>query len=171
MTVINVKSKLSFNISDTIKACGPDIPDIVQQAFVNRLPLLSKVMSDFGLIIKMEFYYISKKYYPIYIETYYIKWTTTFWTCSRKRIFQRQILFHIYGSPKVGLIKLCGVTRRSLNPDLSRIPGPEFSKGVQTSQRTQLTSECNNRCTVCPRSSYPFYILTYYIKWDTTSWN
>ena len=23
---------------------------------------------------------------------------------------------------------------------------------------------------VCPRSSYPFYIVTYYIKWVTTSW-
>ena len=25
-------------------------------------------------------------------------------------------------------------------------------------------------CSVCPRSSYPFYITTYYIKWVTTSW-
>ena len=24
--------------------------------------------------------------------------------------------------------------------------------------------------TVCPGSSDPFYILTYYIKWATTSW-
>ena len=24
--------------------------------------------------------------------------------------------------------------------------------------------------TVCPRSSAPFYIVTYYIKWGTTSW-
>ena len=24
--------------------------------------------------------------------------------------------------------------------------------------------------TVCPGSSDPFYIVTYYIKWDTTSW-
>ena len=24
--------------------------------------------------------------------------------------------------------------------------------------------------TVCPRSSDPFYIATYYIKWVTTSW-
>ena len=24
--------------------------------------------------------------------------------------------------------------------------------------------------TVCPRSSDPFYIVTYYIKWVTTSW-
>ena len=27
---------------------------------------------------------------------------------------------------------------------------------------------CSN--TVCPGSSYPFYIVTYYIKWVTTSW-
>ena len=25
-------------------------------------------------------------------------------------------------------------------------------------------------CTVCPRSSDPFYVVTYYIKWVTTSW-
>ena len=24
--------------------------------------------------------------------------------------------------------------------------------------------------TICPRSSYPFYIVSYYIKWVTTSW-
>ena len=24
--------------------------------------------------------------------------------------------------------------------------------------------------TICPRSSYPFYIVTYKIKWVTTSW-
>ena len=24
--------------------------------------------------------------------------------------------------------------------------------------------------TVCPRSSEPFYIVTYYTKWGTTSW-
>ena len=24
--------------------------------------------------------------------------------------------------------------------------------------------------TVCPRSSAPFYVITYYIKWVTTSW-
>ena len=26
------------------------------------------------------------------------------------------------------------------------------------------------KCTVCPRSSDPFYIVSYYIKWGTTSW-
>ena len=25
-------------------------------------------------------------------------------------------------------------------------------------------------CTVCPRSTYPFHIASYYIKWVTTSW-
>ena len=25
-------------------------------------------------------------------------------------------------------------------------------------------------CTVCPRSSAPFYIVAYFIKWVTTSW-
>ena len=27
-----------------------------------------------------------------------------------------------------------------------------------------------NQCTVCPRSRDSFYIVTYYIKWVTTSW-
>ena len=27
-----------------------------------------------------------------------------------------------------------------------------------------------NTYTICPRSSNPFYIVTYYIKWVTTSW-
>ena len=26
------------------------------------------------------------------------------------------------------------------------------------------------RCTFCPRRSYPFYIVIYHIKWVTTSW-
>ena len=24
--------------------------------------------------------------------------------------------------------------------------------------------------TICPRSTYPFRVVTYYVKWDTTSW-
>ena len=32
-------------------------------------------------------------------------------------------------------------------------------------------STCNKYgCTICPRSSDPFYIVTYYSKWATTSW-
>ena len=27
-----------------------------------------------------------------------------------------------------------------------------------------------NKYTVCPRSSDPLYVVTYYIKWVTTSW-
>ena len=32
--------------------------------------------------------------------------------------------------------------------------------------------KCKTYCdiTVCPGSSYPFYIVSYYIKWVTTSW-
>ena len=29
---------------------------------------------------------------------------------------------------------------------------------------------CKTLCTVCPRSSDPFYVVTYYIEWVTTSW-
>jgi len=28
----------------------------------------------------------------------------------------------------------------------------------------------SNLSTICPRSSDPFYIVSYYIKWVTTSW-
>ena len=28
----------------------------------------------------------------------------------------------------------------------------------------------NNEPSVCPRSSDPFYVVTYYLKWVTTSW-
>ena len=31
-----------------------------------------------------------------------------------------------------------------------------------------LNTDTDN--TVCPRSSDPFYIVSYYIKWVTTSW-
>ena len=33
-----------------------------------------------------------------------------------------------------------------------------------------LKSKFKEACTVCPGSSDPFYIVTYYIKWVTTSW-
>ena len=32
------------------------------------------------------------------------------------------------------------------------------------------TNPDSRRTTVCPRSSDPFYIVSYYIKWVTTSW-
>jgi len=32
------------------------------------------------------------------------------------------------------------------------------------------TKESKNQVTVCPRSSDPFDIVSYYIKWVTTSW-
>ena len=28
----------------------------------------------------------------------------------------------------------------------------------------------NMQNTICPVSSYPFYLVSYYTKWDTTSW-
>ena len=38
--------------------------------------------------------------------------------------------------------------------------------------RHELFSVCSNAMpkTVCPRSSYPFYKVTYYIRWITNSW-
>ena len=29
---------------------------------------------------------------------------------------------------------------------------------------------CSRKVTVCPKSSDPFHIISYYIKWVTTSW-
>ena len=34
----------------------------------------------------------------------------------------------------------------------------------------KLTITSTHLCTICPGSSDPFYIVTYYIKWVTTSW-
>ena len=31
-------------------------------------------------------------------------------------------------------------------------------------------NQASNLTTVCPRSSDPFYTVTYYIEWVTTSW-
>ena len=42
------------------------------------------------------------------------------------------------------------------------------------SHRQPVISDSSNNVesvsTVCPGSSDPFYIVSYYIKWDTTSW-
>ena len=38
-----------------------------------------------------------------------------------------------------------------------------FEKFEYTAKQTHLS-------TVCPRNRDPFYIVTYYIKWITTSW-
>ena len=46
--------------------------------------------------------------------------------------------------------------------DVSRRHSPSLSKLFRTLQKYVIT--------VCPRSSDPFYIVTYYIKWVTTSW-
>ena len=38
-------------------------------------------------------------------------------------------------------------------------------------KQTELKAKLgNNNHTVCPRSSDPFYIVTYYIEWVSTSW-
>ena len=42
-------------------------------------------------------------------------------------------------------------------------------------ERDEVISSVKHICmkkyyTVCPRSSDPFYIVSYYIKWVTTSW-
>ena len=34
----------------------------------------------------------------------------------------------------------------------------------------QFTNKETDKHTICPRSSDPFYIVTYYMKWVTTSW-
>ena len=38
------------------------------------------------------------------------------------------------------------------------------------SSRRQFTVLLDIHTTVCPRSSDPFFIVSYYIKWITTSW-
>ena len=47
----------------------------------------------------------------------------------------------------------------------------EFASGGGTDLWAHLW-QCfkHGTFTVCPRSSYPFYIVSHYIKWVTTSW-
>ena len=54
-----------------------------------------------------------------------------------------------------------------------------INKGIQNQAELSLKRKAENgvsqivrkvRDTVCPRSSDPFYIVGYYIKWVTTSW-
>ena len=40
----------------------------------------------------------------------------------------------------------------------------QIRRRLKSGRRSELDS------TVCPRSSYPFYLVTYYIEWLTTSW-
>ena len=46
---------------------------------------------------------MSKKYYPIYIVTYYIKWTTTFGHVAEKKYSRGRSYFTYMGLPKLGL--------------------------------------------------------------------
>ena len=46
-----------------------------------------------------------------------------------------------------------------------------FSVEIKWNNRNcRIFNECTTVSTVCPRSSDPFYIVSYYIKWVTTSW-
>ena len=44
-----------------------------------------------------------------------------------------------------------------------------IAKGENVDAATNV-SRPSDYCTVCPRTSCPFYVVTYYIKWVTTSW-
>ena len=41
---------------------------------------------------------------------------------------------------------------------------------VENFLHRSLTSIKLLKCTICPGSSDPFYVVTYYIKWVTISW-
>ena len=102
---------------------------------------------------------------PFYIVTYYIKWVTTSWTIST--ILKIWILFYIcvlvwflICVEKIIIILRQGslhAVRRSVR--LLEPLDPKSRKAMVCTVHT-----------MCPRSSYPFYIVTYYIKWVTTSW-
>ena len=79
---------------------------------------------------------------PFYIVSYYIKWVTTSWTHS---IYRSQVL--LPPSPEK-----CYVIFSFFHVSFS------------------LSNWIPFQNTVCPGSSGPFYIVTYYVKWVTTSW-
>ena len=44
------------------------------------------------------------------------------------------------------------------------------SRGPSASVTSTVYRWGSQHCTICPRSSDPFYIVIYYIKWVTSSW-
>ena len=49
--------------------------------------------------------------------------------------------------------------------------GPVLKTGLRNKDQLDFNPiRTQNKLTVCPRSSDPFYIVTYYIKWVSTSW-
>jgi len=45
-----------------------------------------------------------------------------------------------------------------------------MSENNNVDQSRNLASKIGIYHTICPRSNDPFFIVTYYIKWATTSW-
>ena len=67
------------------------------------------------------------------------------------------------------------IHRSSLSPSLPPSPlplslFPSIAKRRNSCEGRVLHHRYYNRYTVCPRSSDPFYVVTYYIKWVTNSW-
>ena len=48
--------------------------------------------------------------------------------------------------------------------------GMQHSTVLSNSKMPSNAIEQQILYTVCPRSSYPFHIVSYYVKWGTTSW-
>ena len=78
--------------------------------------------------------------------------------------FSLSVLFFLYLKPLQSIF-LC-VTDRSNH----KIDWSDHRHRKMKNTKSKPFSYSESQCTVCPGSSDLFYILTYYIKWVTTSW-
>ena len=65
---------------------------------------------------------------------------------------------------------VCGLTLVQHGTLLNNPDEWRGSSGVHRVKRWTLRPPRSKEITVCPRSSYSFYIVSYYIIWVTTSW-
>ena len=114
---------------------------------------------------------------PFYLASYYIKWVTTFWSHSTKRLW---VIGVDLGRSDVN-ITLC-----SRSSDLfHKVTNLKYwvttswkrthSNAVKISDLaypflSDVLIYAYILHSMCPRSSDPFYIVSYFITWVTTSW-
>ena len=128
---------------------------------------------------------------PLYIVTYYMKRVTNSWTYC---FFQNSRVPRNESSVSVAFIQwLASITERINQANSAPVQSVFLTFGFRSGSllnvillSKQEFLHCHLKkhflcniffhiniyvpCTVCPRSSDPFYVVTYYIKWVTTSW-
>ena len=110
------------------------------------------------VIYMMDRYFFSRNLYPYYIVSYYNYGSRLLGhTVRRDDVYTVIIFKFILFRINLELLKMGD------EPGLFRLFSPLSPTTRQTTRALQVH-------TVRPRSSDPFYVVTYYIKWATTSW-